>query len=91
MARKKKMKVKPVDRGLLEYEEYKLDDTVWFPVIWEAKIHQGIIMRFHPNDKIEPAMQVRDDTHGGYRTIPVRYAFTDIKAAKLFRKEEFAK
>jgi len=91
MARRKKNKTKPVDRGLLEYEEHKLDDVIWFPVTWEAKIHRGIILRFHPNDNIEPAMQVRDETHGGYRTIPVRYAFQDVKKAKIFRKEEFAK
>ncbi|MAF25340.1 hypothetical protein CL634_07175 [bacterium] len=91
MARRKKKKTAPVDRGLLEYKEYKLDETIWFPVKFEARIHQGVIMHFYPNDKIEPALQVRDDSHGGYRVIPVRYAFKDAKAAKIFRKEEFAK
>ena len=91
MARRKKKKTPPVDRGLLEYKEYKLDETIWFPVIFEARIHHGVILRFYPDDEIEPALQVRDDFYGGYRVIPVRYAFKDTKAAKIFRKEEFAK
>ena len=91
MARRKKKKTAPVDRGLLEYKEYKLDETIWFPVKFEARIHYGVIMCFYPDDKIEPALQVRDDFYGGYRVIPVRHAFKDAKTAKIFRKEEFAK
>ena len=90
VVRKKNTKViKQV--GPLEYEGWKVGDSCWFPVYWEVRSHQGQIMSFHPNDNIEPAVNVMDITHGGYRTIPFRYIFDDAKKAKLFRKEEFAK
>jgi hypothetical protein len=89
--RKKKTKVVIKQVGPLEYEGWKVGDSCWFPVYWEVRSHQGKILSFHPDDSIEPAVNVMDIVHGGYRVIPFRYIFDDAKKAKLFRNEEFAK
>tara|TARA_B100000029_G_scaffold491738_1_gene552266 strand:+ start:3358 stop:3633 length:276 start_codon:yes stop_codon:yes gene_type:complete len=91
MARRKKNTKKLTQVGPLEYKGWKIEDSCWFPVSWESKIHLGTILTFYPEDNTEPAVQVLDMTHGGYRTIPFRYIFDDSKKAKLFRKKEFAK
>jgi hypothetical protein len=91
VVRKKKTKVVIKQVGPLEYEGWKVGDNCWFPVYWEVRSHQGKILTFHPDDSIEPAVNVMDITHGGYRVIPFRYIFDDSKKAKLFRSVEFAK
>ena len=82
MARRKKKIVPKVDPGLLEYEGWNLEDVVWFCTMTEATPREGVIVKFHPEDSIAPAVSLNDKTGGGYRVTLVEYIFNTKKEAK---------
>jgi hypothetical protein len=88
VSRKRTKKViKKIDPGLLEYEGWKLGDTVWWCLPNEATPRQGAIVRFHPDDNIAPAVSLNDLTGGGQRVTLVKFVYETKKEAKDSRQE----
>ena len=85
--KKTKKTIKKIDPGLLEYEGWKLGDTVYWCTSTEATPRIGTIARFHPEDSIAPAVSLNDQTQGGQRVTMVKFIFETKKEAKDSRPE----
>jgi hypothetical protein len=64
---KKKKKLKPIDRGVPEFNGYKLDDYIYCYRAGDKKLSYGRIHMFHPDDNIEPCLTFCCEVVGQYR------------------------
>ena len=63
----KKRKLKEVDRGIKEFQGYKLDDYIYCYRSPDQKLSYGRIYMFHPDDSIAPCLTFFCETVGQYR------------------------